>query len=104
MKPQPLDISNVPLQGTLNGVPMVQNITTYSGEWYPVILEFEESKQMILQSRGQTDWYFSTSSGGDYFTFHSGAAMQAPIVATSGTLIGWVASDTDMVFELLVGR
>ena len=104
MKPQPVDISNTPLQGTLNGVPKVQNIVTYSGGWYPVILEYEESKQMILQSRSPVDWYFSTASGGDYFTFHSGAAMQAPIVATSGTLIGWIFCDTDMVFELLVGR
>jgi hypothetical protein len=104
MKPQPLDISQTPLQGTLNGIPNIQNITTYSGVWFPVTLHFEESKQMLLQSRLMVDWYFSTTSGGDYFTFRLGAALQAPIVTTSGTTLGWVMCNQDMIFELLVGR
>jgi hypothetical protein len=103
-KPQPSDISNTPLQGTLNGIPLIQNLTTYSGEWYPIILEFEESKQMILQPRLAVDWYFSTTSGGNYFTLRQGAALQAPIVTTSGTTIGWVSCNQNVVFELLTGR
>lgn len=103
-KPQPVDISNIPLQGTLNGIPQVQNLTTYSGIWYPITLEFEESKQMLLQPRDSLTWYMSTASGGDYFTFRDGAALQAPVVAASGTVLCWVMSYGDSVFELLVGR
>jgi hypothetical protein len=103
-KPQPVDISQTPLQGTLNGIPHIQNLTTISGEWYPIILEFEESKQLLLQPRSTVDWYFSTTSGGDYFTFRLGAALQAPVVTVSGSVIGWVSSNQDVVFELLTGR
>lgn len=104
IKPQPSDISQTPLQGTLNGIPSIQNMTTYSGTWYPVIMQYEESKQMILQPRQVVDWYFSTASGGDYFTLRQGAALQVPVVTTSGTTLGWVACNQTMVFELLIGR
>jgi hypothetical protein len=104
IKPQPLDISSIPLQGTLNGIPLIQNIVTTSGTWHSVTMEFEESKQMILQPRQAVDWYFSSTQGGDYFTLRQGAALQAPIVTTSGSIVGWVSCDQDMVFELMVGR
>jgi len=104
IKPQPVDISNIPLQGTLNGIPKVQNVTTTSGEWTPVILLFEESKQLLLQPRSLITWYFATASGGDYFTFKNGATLEAPVVAVSGTLICWVKPEQDVVFEMLVGR
>lgn len=104
IKPQPVDISNIPLQGTLNGIPQIQNITTYSGGWYPVVLECEESKQMILQSRDTVDWLYSTASGGPYLTLRKGAAIELPIVAVSGTTVGWVYCQQDQVFELAVGR
>jgi hypothetical protein len=104
IKPQPTDISNTPLQGTLNGIPYIQNVTTQSGEWTAITLTFEESKQLILQSRSQITWLYSTTSGGDYFTVRAGGAIEAPIVATSGTLICWVMPEQDTIFELLVGR
>jgi hypothetical protein len=102
-KAQPTDLSGISLQGTLNGIPKVQNITTYSGIWYPITMEYEESKAILLQPRGVVDWYFSTISGGSYFTFRKGATLRAPIVTVSGEIICWVMSDTDITFELLVG-
>lgn len=104
IKPQPIDISNNPLQGALNGIPDIQNIITYSGVWYPVTLEFEESKQMILQSRDTVDWRYATASGGPYLTLRKGAALELPVVAVSGTVVGWVYCGQDQVFELAVGR
>jgi hypothetical protein len=104
IKPLPSDISNIPLQGTLNGIPHIQNITTYSGIWYPVILEFEESKQLLIKPRDRIDWYCATASGSDYFTFQLGAALQAPIVAVSGTELCWISTSADTVMEIMVGR
>lgn len=104
IKPIPIDISNTPIQGSLSGIPKVQIMTTHAGSWHPVILEYEECKQIALQSRGIIDWYFSTSSGGDYYTLRNGASLEAPVVAVSGTLLCWVSCSEDMVFEMLIGR
>lgn len=103
-KPLPVDISNIPIQGGLSGVPYIQNITTYSGVWSPIVMGFEESKQIILQPRGAVEWYYATASGSDYFTLRSGAALHAPVVTVSGTTIGWVMCNQDTTFEILVGR
>jgi hypothetical protein len=104
MIPQPIDISNIPLQGTLNNIPTIQNFNTISGTWYSVVLEAEESKQILIQVRDKIDWFYATTSGGNYFTFRVGSTMQAPIVAISGTIIGWVSADSPTTFEVLVGR
>jgi hypothetical protein len=100
--PQPRDIEQTPLQGSISGIPLVQNLATVSGSWYPIVLEYE-SKQILLQTRGMLTWYYATVSGGDYYTIKNGGELQAPIVAASGTTIAWVACDTPTTFELMIG-
>lgn len=99
----PKDIEQTPIQGAISGIPKVQNLSTVSGSWYSVDLEYE-CKQLILQPRHEVDWLFATTSGGDYFTARNGAALEAPVVAASGTTIGWVSCNTSTTFELLIGR
>jgi hypothetical protein len=103
IRPLPRDIENTTIQGSISGIPEVQEISTLSGEWSSIVLDTEECKKIILQPRAQIDWLFSTSSGGQYFTFHDGAALAAPVVTTSGTTICWVKPASDVVFELLIG-
>ena len=103
-KPQPTDISKISLQGTLNELPMVQNVATTSGVWTSITLEYDESKQMILQPRANIEWYVSPESAGDYFTMRPGTSLQMPVVAVSGTVLCWVMANEDTTFELLVGR
>jgi len=104
LKPQPIDISNIPLQGTLNNIPTIQTCTVVSGEWTPVIIEAEETKQILIQPRSAIDWFFSTTSGGSYFTFRGGSTLQAPIVTVSGVTIGWVSANSATTIEIMVGR
>lgn len=104
IKPQPLDISNIPLQGTLNNIPTIQTCTVTSGQWTPIIITAEESKQILIQPRTAIDWFFSTASGGNYFTLRGGSTLQAPLVTISGVTIGWVSADYDSTFEILIGR
>ena len=104
LKPQPIDVSRVPLQGALNNIAPIQNFTTVAGEWYPVTMDYEESKQLMLQTRNRVDWLVATASGGDYFTMRDGAVLQATLVTTSGAVICWVMTAGAEVFELMVGR
>ena len=104
LKPQPLDISRVPIHGALNNIAPIQNFTTVAGEWYPVTMDYEESKQLMLQPRSEVDWLVATTSGGDYFTMRKGAILKAPLVTTSGTIICWIKTSGAEVFELMAGR
>ena len=104
IRPLPRDIENTTIQGSIKGIPGVQEISTLSGEWSSIVLSYEECKQIILQPRVQIDWLFSTSSGGQYFTFHDGAALAASVVTTSGTTICWVKPESSVIFEMLIGR
>jgi len=100
----PQDIGNNVIQGINNFADISNYELTVSGEWIPITLNTEGSLQILLQPRDRIDWYISTISGGaEYFSPRDGAALQAPIVTTSGTIICWVSADQPTVFELLSG-
>jgi hypothetical protein len=100
----PHDVGENVIQG-ISGIPFIDNFQVVtSGSWTAIQVRTDESKQIILQPRLAIDWFVSTSSGGTYFTFRGGAALQAPVVTTSGTTICWVSANQSATFELLVGR
>lgn len=107
ISPQPKDIENITIHGGIYSIPAIQNIATTSGSWFPVNLE-QETKHILLQPRPLDQeefpsWLFATSSGGNYFTIRNGGAIEASVVAVSGTTIGWVSSNYDLTYELMVG-
>lgn len=104
IKPQPTDISDISLQGSLNNISYVGVFPTSSGSWCQITMDADESKQVILQPRLPVEWYVSTTSGGDYFTLHFGAVWYIPLVTYSGATICWAMTNYDTSFELIVGQ
>ena len=101
--PLPHDVGENVIQG-ISGIPFVDNFQVVaSGSWTAIQVRTSETKQVILQPRTAVDWFFSTSSGGSYFTIRAGAALQAPVVTVSGATIGWVTANQATTFEILIG-
>jgi hypothetical protein len=100
----PHDVGENVIQG-ISGIPFIDNFEVVaSGSWTAIQVRTAETKQVILQPRDQIDWYVATSSGGStYFTIRGGAALQAPVVTTSGVTLFWVTANQPAIFELLVG-
>jgi len=105
INPQPKDVEGTTIQGSISEFPQIQTFATTSGEWSPITLDYDECKNIMLQPRAEElTWYFSTSSGGTYFTIRQSAALGSTLVAASGTIICWVMAQADTTFELLIGR
>lgn len=103
--PQPRDIENQVIDNAISGIPYVQNFTVASGTWTGIYTNVD-TKNIILQSRSDYSWMFSTvASGVPYFTVKKGGAIQARLVTVSGTLVGYVStSQPTEVIELMQGR
>jgi hypothetical protein len=99
----PKDVEGTSILDGISGIPDVINFSAPAGEWVNIVTQ-SDTKNFILQSRGEVTWYYSASEDGDYFTFRNGAALQSRFVSTSGTSIGWGMMDAEGVFELLSGR
>ena len=69
----------------------------------PNYIQTEETKKIIMQPREDINWKYATVSGGNFFTFKRGAALQASICTTSGILLGWVQPSDNVIMEILIG-
>ena len=103
ISPLPRTIESVVIQGAISSIPIVLNYNADSSVWTPITINTEETKQIILQPRDQITWLYSTSSGGNYFTFWNGTALAANIVTGSGQTLCWIKPSSTTVFEMLVG-
>jgi len=104
ISPQPRDIEGTPIQSALTEIIDIQNINMSADNWYEIILDSEDSKQLVMQPADRIDWHLSTSEGGDYFTMRAGAALEINLVTVSGASIGWVSPSSNTTFQILIGR
>jgi hypothetical protein len=100
---QPRDSEQQIISDAIQAIPQVAIFnTTASGQWVSIVAS-TDTLSIILQPRDPVTWFFSTSSGGSYFTIRNGGAIQTRLVVASGTAIGWVSANQSEIFELMQG-